>query len=284
MAFQFSLIRFVPDPARGEFVNIGAIAGDDESGDWELRSIQNHRRAKALDPRGTWPAALSFLGDLDERIAAIDELVPDVEPLTLGGLRLAAAEMRNIVQITAPAPVVADSAESALDLVFEHLVFDSTRSQFRFAKKHRALGAISAAFRQHDVPREAIEQRARVRSGDFAGGFDFAVRNGAVIELVQAWSFQLPNQHDLAEQVKAWSWVVHELRDSGGTLAAGESELTIERDVEIFAVAIPPLPEVDAPAYAEARAAFAENGVTELVPDEADEVGRRAAELLGAVA
>lgn len=280
MSFQFSLIRFVPDPARGEFVNIGAIAGDDDSGDWELRSIQNHRRAKAFDQRGNWPAALAFLGELDERIAAIDELVPDVEALTLEGLRRAAVEMRNIVQITPPAPVVAESAEAALDLVFEHLVLDPARTQFRFAKKHAALGAVNAAFREHNVPPEAIEVRARVHSGEFAGSFDFAVRNGKVVELVQAWSFQLPNQEDLAEQVKAWSWVVQQMRESGGTLAAAGNDIAIGSDVPIYVVAIPPVPDVEAPAYEEARAAFAATHVTELVPDEAGEVGRRAAELL----
>jgi hypothetical protein len=35
------MLRFVPDPARGEFINIGAIAGDDDSGEWELRLLQN---------------------------------------------------------------------------------------------------------------------------------------------------------------------------------------------------------------------------------------------------
>ena len=34
MRFVYSLVRFVPDPARGEFVNVGAIAGSEESSDW----------------------------------------------------------------------------------------------------------------------------------------------------------------------------------------------------------------------------------------------------------
>jgi len=50
-----------------------------------------------------------------------------------------------------------------------------------------------------------------VRSNVYDGAFDFAVHNRAV-QLVQCWSFQPPNQADLAGQVKAWSWLVHEVR------------------------------------------------------------------------
>jgi hypothetical protein len=49
MSFQFSLIRFVPDPARGEFVNISAVAGSDEAGEWELRLVSNLSRALSPD-------------------------------------------------------------------------------------------------------------------------------------------------------------------------------------------------------------------------------------------
>lgn len=36
-------------------------------------------------------------------------------------------------------------------------------------------------------------------SGAYDGMFDFAVFNGRAVQLVQCWSFQLPNQADLAE-------------------------------------------------------------------------------------
>ena len=69
MSYKFSLIRFVPDPARGEFVNIGAIAGDEESEDWDVRWISNYTRARALDSAGLLSAAKAFTAKLDERVA-----------------------------------------------------------------------------------------------------------------------------------------------------------------------------------------------------------------------
>jgi Protein of unknown function (DUF3037) len=284
MAYKFSLIRFVPDPARGEFVNIGAIAGDDEARDWEVRTISNHRRAKALDERGAWAAALGFVAGLDDRVAALDERPGAAGSLTVGELERLATEMQNIVQLTPPAPVVADSAEQALDRVFDHLIVDPARAQFRFEKKHRAQRAAREAYRAHDVPSSAVRERARIVSGPFDHNFDFAVHNGRALQLVHCWSFQLPNQDDLAEQVKAWSWVVHEIRRNAGQFELESGVLEVPSRVEIFAVTIGPGEHMQAAAYEEARAAFAENDVEELTPERAESLGVRAAELLGSTA
>src|ERR671914_28990 len=223
MSFQFSLIRFVPDPARGEFVNIGAVAGSDEAREWELRLVSNLSRAKALDDRGVLSNAFAYAAGLEDHIAALDQL-----PETSG------AERR--------------------------------------------------ASQTHEVPAEAVRERAPVRSGAFDGVFDFAVHNARTIQLVQCWSFQLPNQADLAEQVKAWSWLVHEVRQDGGELTTTERGLDVPAELDIFAIAIPPVPGAGSPAYEEANAAFVENGVIELSPEEADRLGEHAAHTLAATA
>ena len=169
MSFQFSLIRFVPDPARGEFVNIGAIAGSDDAGEWELRLVSNLSRAKALDDRGVLSRAFAYAAALEDNIAALDRLpeTDGAEPISSEFLRRRAAEMHNIVQFSPPAPVVADSAEAALDLIFDQSVLDAARKRFPFEKKHRAQGAARRAYQAHDVPAEAVRERAPVRSGVF---------------------------------------------------------------------------------------------------------------------
>ncbi len=282
MPFQFSLIRFVPDPARGEFVNIGAIAGSDEAREWELRLVSNLSRAKALDDRGVLSKAFAYAAELEDHIAALD-LLPETggpEPISAELLRRRAREMKNIVQFSPPAPVVADSAEIALERVFDQLVLDAARKSFPFEKKHRAQGATRHAYQVAHVDTNAVRERAPVRSGVFDGVFDFAVHNGRVVQLVQCWSFQLPNQLDLAEQVKAWSWLVHEVRRAGGALSTSEGDVLIPAELDIFAVAIPPLASTASPAYEEARVAFEENDVIELTPDKAHLLGEQAAAAL----
>jgi hypothetical protein len=281
MAFYFSLIRFVPDPAKGEFVNIGAIAGDDATGDWELRLVSSLKRAKALDQRGVLADATAFAAGLQDHIAALEELMPATEQISTELLRRSSDEMQNIVQLTPPAPVAAHSADQALAMVFQQLVQDESPLTFSFEKKHRALGAARSAYKQHGVT-DAVKERASVKSGVFDGTFDFAVHNGHAVQLAQCWSFQLPNQTDLAEQVKSWSWVVHELRKSGGAIQVEDKDgVAIPKNLDIYCVVIPPLPDQVSPAYEEAEAAFEEVEVKQLPPEQADQLGARAAEVLG---
>lgn len=281
MPYSFSLIRFVPDPARGEFVNIGAIAGDERASDWDLRFISNFRRARALDSRGALPAAIAFATGLGDRIQLDEQLqLAGPEPTSNRTLARLAEESQNIVQFTAPAPVQASSSEEALDLVFEHLVLDPTAQKFRFEKKHRAQSSTRQAYGAHEVPAEAITEHAKIASGAFDDTFDFVVHNGRAVQLVQCWSFQLPDQEQLAEQIKSWSWVVHELRQQGGELDTDGGPIEVPGETQIASVCILPAAAGDAPAYGEAQAAFAENGVEQLTPEQADRLGAQARRLL----
>src|SRR5437867_989206 len=108
MSYTYSLLRFVPDPARGEFVNFGLLVGDDDAGDWELRLIQNLRRAKAIDERGALQVALAFVDTLETHIGALEQLpeTATVQPISTELVELLATEMRNVVQLSDPAPVV----------------------------------------------------------------------------------------------------------------------------------------------------------------------------------
>jgi Protein of unknown function (DUF3037) len=137
-------------PARGEFVNIGAIAGSDEAAEWELRLVSNLSRAQALDDRGVLATAFAYAAGLEDHIAALD-MLPETggpEPISSSMLLRRATEMQNIIQFSQPAPVAECSAEAALDLVFDQLVLDLTRKSFQFEKKHRAQGAARKAYRE----------------------------------------------------------------------------------------------------------------------------------------
>lgn len=278
MPYKFALIRFVPDPARGEFVNIGAIAGEDGTDDWGVRWIANYTRAKALDSAGLLPAAKAFTAEIDGRISDLDRPVLDSASPT-EWLADLVADMNNVVQVTELAPIVADSAEDALDIVFDRLLVDPARARYRFRKKHQAQAATRSAYAHHEVPSTAIKQRAKVTSGAFDFAFDFAVHNGHAVQLVQCWSFELPNQEELTEQVKAWAWMAHEIRRRGGLLSA-DGDVEVPEDLDIATVYIPP-PAPGGGAFAEALSAFDELGVTAAAFDRADAVGANAAAGLG---
>jgi hypothetical protein len=288
MSYSYSLLRFVPDPARGEFVNLGILAGDDDAADWELRLLQNYKRAKAIDAFDVLKVALAFVDDLEAHLAALENL-PDtaaVEPITLGLVKQFSLEMRNVVQLTAPAPVVAESARQALEILSEQLLVDPLARRFGFEKKNRAYAATRRAYLQRRIPEDSFAERTSLTAGPqgaYDSVFDFAVFNGQAVQLAHCWSFQLPNQTELADQVKSWAWVVKEIRNGGGTIRVGERDVHVPGgvDLEIAAISVPPIDgQEDTHAYEEARAAFAETSVRELSTDDADDLAQRAAELL----
>ena len=128
MRYIYSLIRFVPNPARGEFVNVGAIVGSEESSEWQVRRIENPKRARAMDENASLGTVWSFIDrvgvDIDSFEAATQLLsVSDVE-LTEDWLWNLHADHQNVVQLSAPVPMVAESADDALEIVFDLMVLD----------------------------------------------------------------------------------------------------------------------------------------------------------------
>src|SRR5215468_11068995 len=90
--YFYSLVRCVPSPRTGEFINIAAIAGSEESGEWSIRQIQNESRAKKLCSADDLAVVHGFLAsswdviDLhNSEVLLVDE--PVGEPLTPEWLR-----------------------------------------------------------------------------------------------------------------------------------------------------------------------------------------------------
>ena len=224
MRFVYSIVRFVPDPARGEFVNVGAIVGSEESSEWQYRQIENPMRARALDERQTLDAVWSFLDRVGRQI---DDFERAGETLFDPGVELSEAWMerlyvdqRNVVQLSRPTPMVAASADEAMDRIFDDLVVDPARRRHPFQKKHAALAAVRAAYRAHSVEKtKNLRERVSLQTDHHRERFDFAVTNGKVVQLTHTWSFQLPDQEQLAEQVKAWGWTVRDVRGGVARLA-----------------------------------------------------------------
>jgi hypothetical protein len=283
MPYHYSVLRFVPDSARGEFVNLGVIAGSDVAEDWSFRMLANPIRVKAIDDRGALPGAFTFVDHLLESIEAVEGVgADDVAPMSLALLEQLHGEMQNIVQFTVPTPVVADSSEDALDMLCTDLLVDPAQRRYRFKKKTRAATAMREAYRQAELSTETVAERVEVISGPYREQFDFVVHNGHVVQMVQCWSFQLPNQVDLADRVKAWAWTVHELHQRGGRVLVGDHSQEIAAGSEPPIGAVYVAPEGDQPRHVfdEAMAAFDETRVTAVSDHDVGDLARNAATAL----
>lgn len=286
MRYVYSLVRFVPDPARGEFVNLGAIVGSEESSEWESRQVENPKRARDIDESKSLEAVWAFLDDVGRQIDDFERsqetlLEPEVE-LSEEWLWKLHIDHRNLVQLSAPAPMRAESAEEAFERLFGELVVDPARRK-NIRTRQLAIGALRNAYVKHDIkPLANLYQRVALETKRYSGErIDFAVTNGHVLQLAQAWSFQVPDQDRLAEQVRSWGWTVSDLRKDGGIVRPMRGpDLEVGRDVDVKVVFIAPAEDQDAPAFRDAENVFDTLGVRSLTVERADTVAARARRLL----
>ena len=286
MRFIYSLIRFVPDPARGEFVNVGAIVGSEESSEWQIRQIENPVRARLLDERNSLDAVWTFVDRLgtsiDEYDLSFDQLFEPSVELSEGWLEQLHADHRNIVQLSPPTPLMAESAEDALDMIFDLAILDPAHRRYQFQKKHIALAAVRRAYGLHSVRKgQDFVERVKLETEHHRGRIDFAVVNSRALQLTHTWSFQIPDQVGLADQVRAWGWVMQDARKSGGVVSTRQDRvLPVEQNVDIEVVYIPPLEDQPMTAYEGALDVFETLDIKYTTVDEANDVAERAEELL----
>lgn len=129
MRFVYSVIRYVPDPARGEFVNVGVIAGSDQTGEWEVRRLDDLAASadRLAGDGSTVSAVTEFVDELGLVFAEhrahgspVREGPPPVP--SEAWLDQVYVDHNNIVQLSEPAAMAADSINHATSHVFEMLV------------------------------------------------------------------------------------------------------------------------------------------------------------------
>ncbi len=286
MRYVYSVLRFVPDPARGEFVNVGLIVGSEDGGEWKLRLVDNMKRARALDDKDVLPTLWSVVNHIERQFDAYSEALESARP---SGLDLSESWLedlwetsRNIVQFSRPAPVLAEDADSALDVLFGELLVDP-RSRYRpTATKIPVLSTARRSYAQEGVRKGVhLAERCVVKGPAHSQLFDFVVANGRAVQLAQAWSFQRPDQDQLAEDLKAWAWSVGDIRDGGGTVTPFDDDpISVPPTVDVAAIFT--LQEENGPSavYREAIQAFEKVGVEPVPVADSERVGRRARQLL----
>jgi hypothetical protein len=120
---RYTVIRYVPDPVRGESVNVGVFALDDEKA--MCRFVDRYQRAAMLDS-----SHLKVLRDFERRLTMICREVP--ETLMLQGLPTPGGPLmdylvenwHNVIQFS-PVRVSMESVEHTLDTAISVFLHDS---------------------------------------------------------------------------------------------------------------------------------------------------------------
>ncbi|PJJ58070.1 Protein of unknown function (DUF3037) [Mumia flava] len=235
MSYRYWLLRYVPDPVRGEFVNLGVIVGDGEC-DWAIRRVHNFKRASRLG--GDASLAADWLERLERRFPQL----PDEQPLgteallSYGWLEHTRARLNNSIQVSQSAPVSARSAKEAAERLYGFLVKEDqnvSRSGWRATTTRELrrqyemrMGSKSRSL-QSNVYLQARAQRTR---------FEFALGDDLVVHLTRVWAFDVASTENLRQQIQAWSYAVKVFRERGGDVRNRAHKVPshpVQRDVPI---------------------------------------------------
>jgi Protein of unknown function (DUF3037) len=290
MRYLYSVVRFVPNPTRGECVNLGVVLGSDESGEWSLEIISRKDRARKIDDAGVLPGVVAEI----ERLAGILDKVTDsanaanpsnqseLPEINEKWLRQLAAESANTLQYSRPQPVLAPSLPEALDKLWPLLIVEHEQAQRQAITKHSIVARVKKLMFDHKLSAEHVSQRGILTTDCSHVGIDFVIHNGKVAQLTQCWSFQVQDKEQLLTDIKSWAWTIRDMRLSGGKVEGIESKVSVDPDAPVAVVYAPPSSK-NAPEFKEALSAFNDRQVkaehVELAS--ADVVATNAAKALG---
>jgi hypothetical protein len=283
--YVYALVRCVPHPRTGEFINMAAIAGRPETGDWSIRQVSNESRVRKLAGAEELQAVHGFLVrvglEIDKRQLLFEE--ESGEPLGEDWLQHLHHDHRNVVQLSTPAPIVADNAEQALDIVFSRQIIDPVSQRRDFITKHRVLAELREAYLRADIDNALIHPKVEIYAGGHVHtSVDFAIANGAAVQLTQGWSFQKASVDEVSTQVKAWGYALRLLRDGedARVVISDERLTTVSCDVDLQVVVASPKSREQETVFNEAQEVFTELSVSVHNLDDVDAVGAQAAKLL----
>ncbi|MER6830118.1 DUF3037 domain-containing protein [Streptosporangium sp. NPDC000563] len=283
--YLYSIIRCLPDPRTGEFVNYGAIAGDPVTGDWEIRQLSKTDRIRKFAPVAVLEIAGSFMlqlgADIDAHRALMEE---GGEPLGEEWLQRLHHDHRNVVQLSPPTPILADNAREALERVFQHVIIDPVTQPRLGVTKDVLTRRLRDVYHRADIDESLIHHRPHVFVGAHVNyTMDFAIANGRAVQLTQAWSFRRSSLDGVSMQVKAWGYAIDRLRqgDEARVIDSNNQRVsTIDRNVDLQVVIAPPETSAQEHVFEEAQEIFASLSAQVHSLEDVEAVGARAEMLL----
>lgn len=294
MNYLYWVVRYVPDPVRGEFVNIALLAGQDGK-DWAFRRVSNLQRATRI---GGDPTIASYwlrefegmVSSLGHRGAARTEpllsaIADTGENISAAVVARLAARLNNAVQISPPFPLVAGSAQAGINMLFDHLVADP-QVQRRELFGTRVGNYVSTQFLRAlpEGCHAAIRSRPQVLVGAVPRTANFAVTDSVVEQITNTWSFNLSDVDKVSTEIQAWGAHMTRLRRRGGVLESkGHPALTVPADVQLRVVYEEPRSEAARPALQIAKEVWSEiPGLVAYSETEQPSLVRDALSLIGA--
>jgi hypothetical protein len=216
---EFFLVRYVPDPVKNEFVNVGVLlrpAGPD-GGAAELRLTRDWSRVRCLDPDADTEMLESIESEMRQRLAGQDA---DLKPL----MTVIEDSFSHLLQLTEPRGCLVENLSAGMDEMMR-LYVEPRKARGRAALTGRA--ALLRSMRTHfeqarvwDLMRRRIAASAYTQPGDPLK-LDCGYRPNGLIRIFHAVSLDAD-----AELAKVLAFSAPALRAGVQRVENAELELT----------------------------------------------------------
>lgn len=236
------ILRYVPNTARGEFVNIGVLVGSQGS-DWALRHVSNFTRASRLGGDALFMRPL--LQQLSRRVSGLNLSAPNhsidvfdsasLEPLSYWTVEEMRARFNNSLQISEPSPAFGASAEEIASILYGHLVSETIRESVPRSRTRMKTNFRTAVMKAwHHDAEIPLEVGPVIEIGHLHQDFDFALLDGEVEQMTQVISINRKDRGLIRKDISAWNYAVTRLRQTGAILRS--KELDVPRDTPIIMI------------------------------------------------
>lgn len=241
MSYQYWIIRFVPNIARGEFTNVGLVCGAD-GGDWAVgfdpRYVRNHGNLSSdLRELTNW---ITWFRRTVEHHGSVGFGEQSVSSGWIAQLR---SRQANSVQFSKPAPIDVESARAGVEMLFPHLVErEPTRRRRGLTRQSlRADVRDTLVFEGGLAIGHDLFVQPKVRIGKQRGSFDLLRSDSQTNSLTNVWAFNVASLEPLDREIQSWNYLVSRLRADGANLQLGSSRTaTLPADAPIDVVYDPP--------------------------------------------
>ncbi len=220
---EFQLIRYVPDPVKNEFVNIGVVLRTSEGEQRDLRLTRDWARVRCLDPEADTQMLEALEIEIRQRLR--DQPAEDFRP---GALQPVLARLEdtlsNGLQITAGKGYLAESFPAGLEELMR-LYVDSPRRERSQRRGGRTalLAAMRMRFEEAGVwtmMRKQIAAADYTKPGDPLR-IDCGYRPNGVVRMFQAISLETG-----ADDAKLLAFSARSLTNGVKRVESAELELT----------------------------------------------------------
>ena len=241
LKYHYSVIRFVPSPTRGEFVNLGVIVGSDATDEWAMELVGRKSRAAKLDDAGILPLVSTELQRLQLRFSGDDEESswsdgPEINEVWLAEM---ASQSRNVVQYTPPQPILAVDVAAAMEKLWNTFIVDHVPQKRESLSRHQIRTRYLKSLQHFQLTPDQLKAKVKLSTGHSTTSIDVAVYNGVAKRLTQCWSFQVKDTESVLNEVKAWGWTMRDLRRSGGEIRTSTRRIQVPGEVELSVVYAP---------------------------------------------